>query len=113
MKITKKILQDIIEEEINAVMTESLNIQKVLKGISDARISLGKARGELYGTPGTDYAIKNMASVTEMLFVISDMLKGRYNKANAVKYGLKLPTPTQVPSTSSAYADQNPSMDDK
>ena len=86
MKITKKKLENIIKEEIDAV----------LKDIRAARVSLGKAQNELYGTPGTDYAIKNMETVTGMLFVISDMLKGRHNKANvkakAEKYGMQLPS---------------------
>ena len=82
MKITQKILENIIKEEINTV----------LKGISDARTSLVKAQNELYGKPGADYAITNMKTVTGMLFVISDMLKGRYNKENAVAYGMQLPS---------------------
>ena len=82
MKITKKKLENIIKEEIDAV----------LKDIFAARVSLGKAQNELYGKQGTDYAIKNMKTVTGMLFVISDMLKGRYNKAKAEKYGMQLPS---------------------
>ena len=81
MKIAKKNLENIIKEEISAVLNHILA----------ARVSLGKAQNELYGKPDTDYAIKNIKTVTGMLFVISDMLKGRYNKEKAAKYGMQLP----------------------
>ncbi len=92
MKITKEILQNIIKEELDAVLKDSNKIEKAREDLSACRSLLGKVRSELYGEPGTKHAYANISSVIAMLFVVSDMLRGRYNKDNAKKYGLQLPS---------------------
>ena len=106
MKITKKILENIIREECKLVMEqyagasadatynpEAVKNKRALavKLIEEARAKLSKAKLALYTVPDSDAVRENIDKTIGRLFIIYDMVRGRYHKPFADQHGLILP----------------------
>ena len=92
MKITKKILKNIIKEELDNIEKERIQKkQSTIGTLATVRAALNEAVNNLVSVPKTKEIRKNINATIYRLLVISDMLKGKYNKDNAEQYGLALP----------------------